>query len=172
MSKNYSCGTLLKQIHDIMEKNANNVLREQNLTISQSGVLVLLDEKEGKTASFKELEKDFGVSQPTMVGILNRLVQKDLVRQKCHLLQKTNLEKTRRKSSYASNKIEGNALTEKQANEAIDSHPLSKIEVFSFFESGDYVKATRFFTEFQRYMQNFQKIALDHCKTCSECFII
>ena len=115
MSKNYSCGTLLKQIHDIMEKNANNVLREQNLTISQSGVLVLLDEKEGKTASFKELEKDFGVSQPTMVGILNRLVQKDL--------EKTNLEKTRRKSSYASNKIEGNPLTEKQANEAIDSDP-------------------------------------------------
>ena len=56
MSRNYSCGTLLKQLHDIMEKNANNVLREQNLTISQSGVLVLLDEKEGKTASFKELE--------------------------------------------------------------------------------------------------------------------
>ena len=79
MSKNYSCGTLLKQIHDIMEKNANNVLREENLTISQSGVLVLLDEKEGKTASFKDLEKEFGVSQPTMVGIINRLAQKDLV---------------------------------------------------------------------------------------------
>jgi DNA-binding MarR family transcriptional regulator len=98
MLKNYSCGTLLKQIHDIMEKNANNVLREQDLTISQSGVLVLLDEKEGKTASFKELEKDFGVSQPTMVGILNRLVQKDLVEvltdsedkriRKAHLTQK------------------------------------------------------------------------------------
>ena len=73
------CGTLLKQIHDIMEKNANNVLREQELTISQSGVLVLLDAKEGKTATFKELEKDFGVSQPTMVGILNRLEQKNLV---------------------------------------------------------------------------------------------
>ena len=98
MPKNYSCGTLLKQLHDIMEKNANNVLREQDLTISQSGVLVLLDEKEGKTASFKELEKDFGVSQPTMVGILNRLVQKDLVEvltdsedkriRKAHLTQK------------------------------------------------------------------------------------
>ena len=98
MSRNYSCGTLLKQLHDIMEKNANNVLREQNLTISQSGVLVLLDEKEGKTASFKELEKDFGVSQPTMAGILNRLVQKDLVEvltdsedkriRKAHLTQK------------------------------------------------------------------------------------
>ena len=98
MSKKYSCSTLLKQIHDIMEKNANNVLREQELTISQSGVLVLLDEKEGKTASFKELEKDFGVSQPTMAGILNRLVQKDLVEvlsdsedkriRKAHLTQK------------------------------------------------------------------------------------
>ena len=98
MSKNYSCGTLLKQIHDIMEKNANNILREQELTISQSGVLVLLDEKEGKTASFKDLEKDFGVSQPTMVGILNRLVQKDFVEvltdsedkriRKAHLTQK------------------------------------------------------------------------------------
>lgn len=98
MSRNYSCGTLLKQIHDIMEKNANNVLREQDLTISQSGVLVLLDEKEGKTASFKELEKDYGVSQPTMVGILNRLVQKDFVEvltdsedkriRKAHLTQK------------------------------------------------------------------------------------
>lgn len=98
MSKNYSCCTLLKQIHDIMEKNANNVLREQELTISQSEVLVLLDEKEGKTASFKELEKDFGVSQPSMVGILNRLVQKDFVEvltdsedkriKKAHLTQK------------------------------------------------------------------------------------
>ena len=98
MSRNYSCGALLKQIHDIMEKNANNVLREQDLTISQSGVLVLLDEKEGKTASFKDLEKDFGVSQPTMVGILNRLVQKGLVEvltdsedkriRKAHLTQK------------------------------------------------------------------------------------
>ena len=98
MSRNYSCGALLKQIHDIMEKNANNVLREQDLTISQSGVLVLLDEKEGKTASFKDLEKEFGVSQPTMVGILNRLVQKGLVEvltdsedkriRKAHLTQK------------------------------------------------------------------------------------
>ena len=79
MSNSYSCGALLKQIHDIMEKNANNVLREQDLTISQSGVLVLLDEKEGKTASFKALEKDFGVSQPTMAGILNRLEQKNLI---------------------------------------------------------------------------------------------
>ncbi len=79
MLNEYSCGALLKQINDMMEKNANNDLRGQNLTISQSGVLVLLDEKVEKTATFKELEKRYGVSQPTMVGILNRLEQKNLV---------------------------------------------------------------------------------------------
>lgn len=75
----YTCGALLKQINDILEKNANNALRGQGITLSQSGVLVLLDGKEEKTATFKELEKSFGVSQPTMVGILNRLEHKNLV---------------------------------------------------------------------------------------------
>ena len=75
----YTCGALLKQINDVLEKNANNALRKQDLTISQSGVLVLLDKKSDKTASFKELEKSFGVSQPTMVGILSRLEQKGMV---------------------------------------------------------------------------------------------
>ena len=79
MSNEYTCGALLKQINDIMEKNANNALRGEDLTISQSGVLVLLDGKEEKEATFKELEKSFGVSQPTMVGILSRLEQKNLV---------------------------------------------------------------------------------------------
>ena len=75
----YICGALIKQINDIMEKNANNALRGEDLTISQSGVLMLLDQKEDKTATFKDLEKRFGVSQPTMAGILSRLEQKKLV---------------------------------------------------------------------------------------------
>lgn len=75
----YRCGALLKQINDFMEKNANMALKEQDITISQSGVLVLLDKKAEKMATFKELEKSFGVSQPTMVGIINRLEHKELV---------------------------------------------------------------------------------------------
>ena len=75
----YRCGALLKQINDFMEKNANRAIKEQDITISQSGVLVLLDKKAEKMATFKELEKSFGVSQPTMVGIINRLEHKELV---------------------------------------------------------------------------------------------
>ena len=49
---------------------------------------------------------------------------------------------------------------------------LSKTQIFLFFESGNYVQATRFFTEFQVKCRNFRKIAFDHCKTCSERFVI
>ena len=45
---------------------------------------------------------------------------------------------------------------------------LSKTQIFLFYESGNYVQATRFFTEFQVKCRNFRKIAFDHCKTCSE----
>ena len=75
----YRCGALLKQINDFMEKNATRALKEQDITISQSGVLFLFDKKAEKMATFKELEKSFGVSQPTMVGIINRLEHKELV---------------------------------------------------------------------------------------------
>ena len=49
---------------------------------------------------------------------------------------------------------------------------LSKTQIFLFFESGNYVQATRFFTEFQVKCRNFRKIAFAHCKTCSEHFVI
>lgn len=74
-----TCGAVLKQIHDVLEKQANNTLRGQGLTFSQSAVLMLLYEREEKAATFKELEKDFGVAQPTMAGILSRLEQKRLI---------------------------------------------------------------------------------------------
>lgn len=80
MHKNeQDCGILLKQINDIMERNANNMLRDQDLTLTQSGLLVILDKQPEKAATFKELERAFGVSQPTIVGIIKRLEQKGWV---------------------------------------------------------------------------------------------
>ena len=73
MLKVCSCGALIKQIHDIMEKNANNVLREEKLTVSQSGVLSILGEKEGKIATFKELEYTESFRAKGFGGIFRRL---------------------------------------------------------------------------------------------------
>ncbi len=72
-------GYLLKQIHDALEKKANNDLRSMDLTMSQLEVLLLLDEVRDKSLPLKELENRLGVSQPTAAGIVKRMELKGFV---------------------------------------------------------------------------------------------
>ena len=72
-------GLLIKQIHDCLDKQANNSLRDLNLTMMQVSVLTALQESAGKQLSMKELERYFGVAQSTMTGIVSRLEQKGFV---------------------------------------------------------------------------------------------
>lgn len=74
-----SCGTLLKQIHDALEKQANNSLRADGLTMAQVGILLMLDRAEHRQMPLKELEKALHVAQSTAAGIVSRLEQKGLV---------------------------------------------------------------------------------------------
>ena len=73
-----TCAALIKQINDSLERQANNILREDDLTIMQAAVLIELDQSDKKTLSLKDLEHTFGVAQPTMLGIVKRLTQKNL----------------------------------------------------------------------------------------------
>ena len=57
MEKRVTCGALLKQIHDGLEKRANNSLRSQGLTMSQVSVLIELYFSPGKQMALKELER-------------------------------------------------------------------------------------------------------------------
>lgn len=72
-------GQLIKQLGDAIERHANNALRQSNLTLVQMQVLLSLNVKDGKTYSFKELERILGVAQSTCAGIVNRLAAKKLV---------------------------------------------------------------------------------------------
>ena len=72
-------GPLIKQLHDRLEKRANNALREKGLTMMQVSVLLALQEREKKQLSMKELEQRFQIAQPTVVGIVARLEQKGFV---------------------------------------------------------------------------------------------
>lgn len=74
-----ACGRLLKQISDEMEKNGNNAMRAQNMTMSQMGALLELDVAPEKQLSLKELEKRLHVAQSTAAGIVARLEQKGFV---------------------------------------------------------------------------------------------
>lgn len=71
--------SLIKQIHDRLEKNANNALRAQGLTMMQVSVLLALHDAEDQRLSMKELERHFGIAQSTVTGIIFRLEQKGLV---------------------------------------------------------------------------------------------
>lgn len=74
-----SCCAQIKMINDALERQANSLFSGSGLTLMQASVLVELDAAEGNVRSLKWLERKFGVSQPTMHGIVSRLSQKGLV---------------------------------------------------------------------------------------------
>ncbi len=76
--KNAAYGWLVKKIAHRLEQNMNHFLKPYNITIMQSWVLLHL-RRIGRQCTFKELEKRFEVSQPTMAGILARLDQKKMI---------------------------------------------------------------------------------------------
>ena len=78
-AKDNHCGPLIKQIHDIMEKQGNNALKGQNLTFSQASVLMAINEAENKVLTMKEIESKMNVAQSTVAGIVMRLEKKKLV---------------------------------------------------------------------------------------------
>ena len=74
-----SCGALIKQIYDTLEKNANNSMRAQDMTMAQFGVLLMLNQTENRELSLKELEQRLHVAQSTAAGLVSRLEQKGMV---------------------------------------------------------------------------------------------
>ena len=79
MEERKACGELLKKINDELEKNANNALRSQDLTLTQLGALLELNSAADGQLTLKELEKRLHIAQSTAAGIVSRLERKALV---------------------------------------------------------------------------------------------
>lgn len=79
MDRANECGRLIKQLNDTLEKNANNALRPQGLTLSQISVLMMLHDAEGRACQLKSIEKFLHVAQSTAAGVVSRLEQKKFV---------------------------------------------------------------------------------------------
>lgn len=79
MRERIDCGKLIKQIHDEVRKNANNAMRDQDMTMTQLEALVELDSASEKQCSLKELEQKLHLAQSTTAGIVARLEQKGFV---------------------------------------------------------------------------------------------
>lgn len=78
MENPQDCGLLMKQINDELRKNANNALRQQDLTIVQLDTLLELERAPEGQRTLKELEHILHVAQSTAAGIVARLEQKGL----------------------------------------------------------------------------------------------
>jgi len=79
MKNEDTCGAVIKQINDELEKRANNALRPHNLTMTQMHMLLILDEASGGQLPLKDLEQRLHVAQSTAAGIVSRLEQKGLI---------------------------------------------------------------------------------------------
>lgn len=79
MDNKNSCGLLIKQIHTTLEKNANNLLRADNLTSAQAAVMITLNEQREHSMTLKELERELMLAQSTIAGTVARLASKGLV---------------------------------------------------------------------------------------------
>lgn len=77
--KQRDIGMIIKQINDTLEKRTNNELREDGLTLTQSGFLTTLFLSPEKNLTMRELEDEMHVSQPTAFGVVSRLCEKKLV---------------------------------------------------------------------------------------------
>jgi len=73
-------GYLLKVIQDNAERHANQLFKPVDLTSSQVRVLKFLRGRKGEKTTQKEIEKYLQVSHPTVVGIVQRLENKEFLR--------------------------------------------------------------------------------------------
>ena len=72
-------GYKIKKINDLLQKRADETMKELDVTFTQHHVLVYLVHCENHTSSLKSIEKDFKVSQATMAGIVVRLEEKGMI---------------------------------------------------------------------------------------------
>lgn len=71
-------GYQFKLISDKLKVHADADLKNQGLTLAQSRVLTFLNEQDG-IATQKEIEGYLQVSHPTVVGLVSRMEQNELV---------------------------------------------------------------------------------------------
>lgn len=71
-------GYLIKSINDKLKIKADEDLKRRKLTLSQSRIVGFLTQK-GGTATQKEIEDFLEVSHPTVVGLVSRMEQNEIV---------------------------------------------------------------------------------------------
>ena len=70
----------LRQLCNLMKKQINADLEKDNLTFSQTTILMFIIMNKDKKINQRIIEQEFNLSNPTVTGILNRLEKKDFIK--------------------------------------------------------------------------------------------
>ncbi len=84
MKTKEAAGELIKQISEALERDCNNNMRKSGMTLSQSSVLLLLENGAEGATTLKEIEKMLHCAQSTAHGLVTRLEEKGLVASSGH----------------------------------------------------------------------------------------
>ncbi len=77
--KDVKLGKLIKILSSSMEKEANKVLKQYDLSFTQGLALMWLGEEADNIMAIKKMEKRFGTAQSTVFGVITRLEAKGLI---------------------------------------------------------------------------------------------
>lgn len=82
LDKKHHLGAMLKFASRLAEKNLNDKMTELNVTHSQMDLLafVFLKNKEGIEVNQVDIEKYLNLKNPTVSGLINRLVKKEYIK--------------------------------------------------------------------------------------------
>lgn len=69
----------MRKFHMSLEKDISEELKKDNLTLFQSYILMFLYMSYGGDSSFKCIEKDMGLPQSTVIGMIKKLSEKGLI---------------------------------------------------------------------------------------------
>lgn len=87
MNEDIKIGFYLKATHNIIDKKLNEVLSKHGITRTQADILMYIKKKNKKNEKVnqRDIEKAFDISNPTVVGILNRLEEKEYIKREIDL---------------------------------------------------------------------------------------
>ena len=78
MERENDIGFLIKLIHDDLDKVLHQLFQSEGLTPAQAEVLRFVIARGGTRTTLRDVEAFLGVSHPTVVGLVSRLVEKGL----------------------------------------------------------------------------------------------
>lgn len=121
-------GLLIKRLADKIKISVDVLLKEQDLTFSQTLVISFLCSQNGR-ATQKEIEEHLQVSHPTVVGIISRLEKNGFV--SYHMDQKDRRNKIVCATEKALNTVDAMRVGKRQMEEKL-TKGLSEEELAEF----------------------------------------